>query len=236
VESGNVYLPHPEIEPWVEDLIEELAAFPYGRNDDQVDALTQALNRLRSTSASYRVPESQITVNPLSIPKEWPRGFAMVVARDKVAAVWAAQDPSGKIYLYDEHALPHAEPSENARAIRARGDSIPGLIHVAHGSIERYRIAELYQHLGLSVQSCGSVEDAAQYEFWLLLATNRLKIFTSLSMFLEEYRIGEDQSPLLVCAQALLSRRDVMRVEPKPEEVERYRYLIPWDVSCAWMR
>ena len=52
-----------------------------------------------------------------------------------------------------------------------------------------------------------------------LLTTNQLKIFASLSMFLEEYRIGEDQSPLLLCAQTLVSRLDLMTCqEPEPDE------------------
>jgi predicted phage terminase large subunit-like protein len=46
VESGNVYLPHPAIAPWVEDFVEECAAFPNGKYDDQVDQMGQALNRL----------------------------------------------------------------------------------------------------------------------------------------------------------------------------------------------
>lgn len=46
VESGHVYLPHPT-DPgneWVTDLISELRNFPFDVHDDQVDALTQALN------------------------------------------------------------------------------------------------------------------------------------------------------------------------------------------------
>lgn len=49
VESGNVYLPHPD-DPgneWVADLLSELRNFPYDAHDDQVDALTQALSELR---------------------------------------------------------------------------------------------------------------------------------------------------------------------------------------------
>lgn len=46
VEAGNVHLPAAELAPWVADLIEEAAAFPHGAHDDQVDAMTQALNRL----------------------------------------------------------------------------------------------------------------------------------------------------------------------------------------------
>lgn len=41
VESGNWYLPHPDIAPWVHDFIAELSAFPTGANDDQVDAFSQ---------------------------------------------------------------------------------------------------------------------------------------------------------------------------------------------------
>ena len=42
IEAGNVYLPHPLYAPWVNDFIEECAAFPNGAHDDQVDAMTQA--------------------------------------------------------------------------------------------------------------------------------------------------------------------------------------------------
>jgi predicted phage terminase large subunit-like protein len=46
VEAGNVYLPDPSVAPWVHDFVEECAAFPNGANDDQVDAMSQALMRL----------------------------------------------------------------------------------------------------------------------------------------------------------------------------------------------
>jgi predicted phage terminase large subunit-like protein len=45
IEAGNVYLPHPQIRPWIKDFIEECVAFPNGAHDDQVDAMTQALLR-----------------------------------------------------------------------------------------------------------------------------------------------------------------------------------------------
>jgi predicted phage terminase large subunit-like protein len=48
IEAGNVHLPDPDMGgfAWAADLIDEAAAFPNGAHDDQVDALTQALNRL----------------------------------------------------------------------------------------------------------------------------------------------------------------------------------------------
>jgi len=44
-EAGNVYLPDPSIAPWIHDFIEEFIVFPSGKNDDQVDGASQALNR-----------------------------------------------------------------------------------------------------------------------------------------------------------------------------------------------
>ena len=49
IAAGNVYLPHPAFAPWVQGFIEEHSSFPNGRNDDDVDALTQALARLSAT-------------------------------------------------------------------------------------------------------------------------------------------------------------------------------------------
>lgn len=46
-ESGCVYLPHPDQFPWVRGLIEEITTFPRGANDDQVDAMTQALIKMQ---------------------------------------------------------------------------------------------------------------------------------------------------------------------------------------------
>ena len=63
IESGNVYLPYPS-DPgneWVEDLLSELREFPNGKHDDQVDALTQALNGLRDGGrGSVSVPTGRL--------------------------------------------------------------------------------------------------------------------------------------------------------------------------------
>jgi predicted phage terminase large subunit-like protein len=46
VEAGNVWLPAPDLAPWVGDYITQHAAFPTGTNDDEVDQTSQALNRM----------------------------------------------------------------------------------------------------------------------------------------------------------------------------------------------
>lgn len=57
VEAQNVWLPHPEIAPWITDFVEECASFPKGAYDDQVDAFSQALVRLMYHSATRRQAE-----------------------------------------------------------------------------------------------------------------------------------------------------------------------------------
>jgi predicted phage terminase large subunit-like protein len=42
--SQGMYSYHGQAE-WVHDFVEEAASFPKGKHDDQVDAMSQALNR-----------------------------------------------------------------------------------------------------------------------------------------------------------------------------------------------
>ena len=241
IESGNVYLPHPAFAPWVDDFIAEAAAFPSGRNDDQVDAMTQALNRLRSTNGGLIIPEFQLTVNPFPIPDSWPRAFGMAITRAAVAALWGARDPSGTIYLFAEHLFPHAEPSANARAIQALGDWIPGVINfscVKGSQGERDAIAQLYRRLGLKIQQPATEgEEVGIYQLWQLLAENKIKVFASLSGFLAEYRVGDEQSPLLLCCRSLiLSGRSRMRVKPTRQPVVQRSNYRPCDRGDrSWM-
>lgn len=48
-DSGNVFLPHPSIAPWVLEVIEQICRFPKAPHDDDVDAMTQALLKLYTT-------------------------------------------------------------------------------------------------------------------------------------------------------------------------------------------
>lgn len=58
VESGNVFLPHPDVTPWVPGFIEECATFPNASHDDQVDGWSQAMDKL------YRPDEPGLPITP----------------------------------------------------------------------------------------------------------------------------------------------------------------------------
>lgn len=46
IEAGSIYLPSPEVCPWVGAFQDEHASFPNGSHDDQVDACSQAIHRM----------------------------------------------------------------------------------------------------------------------------------------------------------------------------------------------
>ena len=51
IEAGKVFL--PESAPWLNDFVDELAAFPNGVHDDAVDSTSQAINYLRHEPVHY---------------------------------------------------------------------------------------------------------------------------------------------------------------------------------------
>jgi predicted phage terminase large subunit-like protein len=222
-ESGNIYLPHPAIRAWVEEFVEETTAFPFGRHDDQLDAMTQALLRLRAMQANFGVPESQIIVEPFTIPDSWPRAFVISVTAASVAALWGARDQNGNVFLYAEHVLPHAEPAENAGAIKQRGAWIPGVVHTPSfkGSLaEKNSVTRLYHEQGLRVHTAPLGEQAGIYHLLQLLKAQKLKAFKSLSGFLSEYRTGDESALLLQCCYVLLaSGLRCMRPKAAPQLV-----------------
>lgn len=67
--GGNLYIPSAEIAPWIGEYVGELAAFPRGKYDDQVDSTTMALLYLRDShheptdlaSAEESAPASAIS-------------------------------------------------------------------------------------------------------------------------------------------------------------------------------
>jgi predicted phage terminase large subunit-like protein len=222
IESGNVYLPHPALAPWVEDFIEETAAFPNGRHDDQVDAMTQALNRLRQYGG-YQIPEAELVVEPFVIPPGWRHGFGLVVQPNGVAALWAAQSPDGTLFLYAEHECSRAEPGENARALTRQGSWIPGALYCGSNSgsrTTRHTIVEIYRKHGVKLALSPPAEQAAVYEFWQLLAAKKIRVFASLDGFLAAYRTRDDDAGLLRCCHALILSRTSMRAKPAPQPLD----------------
>lgn len=74
IEAGNVYL--PKFAEFTKGLVEEAAAFPNGAHDDQVDATTQALNRMIFHTTEAQKPQ---------VPKDLPEDLRRDLEADPVA-------------------------------------------------------------------------------------------------------------------------------------------------------
>jgi predicted phage terminase large subunit-like protein len=64
IESGNVLLPHDA--PWLSDFLAEVAAFPSGAHDDQLDPMFDAINLVQRLPAN-----KQQSFVPLPNLKKW---------------------------------------------------------------------------------------------------------------------------------------------------------------------
>jgi predicted phage terminase large subunit-like protein len=59
-ESLNVFLPHPDLYPWVRAFVSEMTSFPAAAHDDQVDSMTQALRRLYPVYGRLKIAQGAI--------------------------------------------------------------------------------------------------------------------------------------------------------------------------------
>lgn len=158
----------------------------------QRDARSKGIPQLGS-GAIYPVPESDIVVDPFTLPVYWPRSYGMDVGWNRTAAVWGALDrDTDTAYLYSEHYRGQAEPSVHAAAIRARGEWMHGVIDPAsrgRGQKDGEQLYENYLELGLHITKAENGVEAGLFDVWQRLSTGRLKVFKTLQHWLAEYRL-----------------------------------------------
>jgi hypothetical protein len=224
----------------------------------QRDARSKGIPALGSGSI-YPIAESDIKVKPFEIPKHWPRGYGLDVGWNRTAAVWLAHDrESGVRYLYSEHYRGEAEPTVHSSAIRGRGTWIPGWIDpAAHGRsqvdgeklITTYRQSIYGEDLGEQMlKNADHAVEAGLYAVWELLTAGRLKVFSSLSNWFEEFRIyHRDEKGQIVKKRdhlmdatryLILAGVELLAVEPPkkdPDDPEDKEFGFRHGRMTAWM-
>lgn len=173
-----------------EDKSEMMAAMPpYMR-----DARSKGVPALGS-GAIYPVPESEIVVPPMPIPAHWKHVYGMDVGWNNTAAVFAAIDPdSGITYITSDYKRGQSEPSIHAAAIlqRAKGIGKPGCIDPAskgRSQADGQQLLTIYRQLGLNVAEADNGVESGLYAVWQALTLGKLKIFSTCTALLDEYRI-----------------------------------------------
>jgi hypothetical protein len=145
------------------------------------------------SGAIYPVEQAAIIVDPFPIPRWWAKGYGLDVGWNKTAAIFGTHDrDSDVVYLYSEHYRGQAELSVHAEAIKARGEWLRGAIDPASagaGQIDGRQVLANYQDLGLDVIPANNAVEAGLQIVWQMLSTGRLKVFSTLSNWLNEHRL-----------------------------------------------
>lgn len=158
----------------------------------QADARRKGIPSL-GAGAIYPVPESEVVMPAFRLPDWWARAYGMDVGWNKTAAIWGAYDrDTDTIYCYSEHYRGHAEPTIHAKAIKMRGEWIPGLIDTAargRSQVDGRSLWKLYEDEGLHLHKSNKAVEAGLLEVLDRLSTGRLKLFDTLVHTLGEYRL-----------------------------------------------
>lgn len=158
----------------------------------QRDARSKGIPQL-GAGAIYPIPESDITVQPFVIPKDWLWAYGLDVGWNRTAAVWGVENPkSGERFLVSEHYRGQAEPVVHAEGIKARGSWIPGVIDpAARGRSQKdgSKLITEYRGQGLDLASANNAVETGLLRMWQDLSVGRLKVFAPLSNWFAEYRL-----------------------------------------------
>lgn len=170
--------------------------------------------------------DEMLAVKPFDIPKHWPRAYGLDFgwAPHPTAAIWGAWDrDSDIVYLYSEHRMKRELPAAHAAAIKMRGDWIKGNSETAGSNAEDgKRMINIYRELGLHLIRANKAVEAGIYIMRERIEQGRLKVFTPLLMWREEYesyqrkdgKLLKEYDDLMDATRYLLSRMETFETKP----------------------
>ena len=163
----------------------ELARTPAWAIDSRIHGIPQL-----GSGAIYPIPWTKVSTKRFEIPKHWKR-YAGLDVGGKTAGIWIAIDPGTNVhYIYQEYFREGALPSVHVQGLAIPGLWIPMAIDTAaHGSsqIDGQNLFDIYKDLGLNIHNANKSVEAGLYTCWELFEFDRLKVFSDLGKFQEEY-------------------------------------------------
>jgi len=166
----------------------------------------------------YPLDPKNYTIDDFQLPNHFQRIYGMDVGWNNTAAAWGAWDRDNDIiYLYSEHKQGQAEPVIHVKAIKSRGEWIPGQIDPAargRSQVDGESLYLLYRKEGLKIYPANNSVEAGIFKVWERLSTGRLKIFKSCTMLLREIslyhrdekgKVSKKNDHLLDCLRYLIN-------------------------------
>jgi hypothetical protein len=185
------------------------------------EARTKGIPSL-GASAIYPVPEPDIVVKPFEI-------LAFIGAL--MAPMWGgtgqrpyggALDPETDVlYTYSEHYRGQAEPAIYAQV--GRGSWNPGIDPAARGRTQTdgERLLAIYRELGLNLIPADKPVEAGTYAAWQRLPAGKLKVFSTLENWLQEFRIYRRDEKDRVVRENDHATRHLIEYDPMKEMWKR---------------
>lgn len=179
----------------------------------------------------YTAMEDDFVIDPFKIPGNWPKMYAMDVGWKITAAVWLALDPNtDTVYVIDEYYGSQQVPEVHAAAIKRRGKWLYGAIDPAamKGS-ERdgKKLVDEYRKLELNLILADNAVEAGITRVVNRLSVGKLKVFSTCSNFLQEYRIYardkdgriiKKRDHLMDCLRYGISRLGIAKLPPDEDD------------------
>lgn len=179
----------------------------------------------------FTTPESDFVISPFPIPPEWPRAFGLDIPyySGYVGCVWGAYDPDTEtLYIYKEYKASANLIKNYCDAIKRMGRWIPGVIDPSAKRKDRdgKELYQCYTEEGLDLTLANNALEAGLQRVQMLLSVNAIKVFSTCTNLLKEYRLysydkkGEvkrDQDDHLLDALRYLVMSGVQRAALNPE-------------------
>lgn len=188
---------------------EERARIVASYPEHERDARTKGIP-IMGSGRVFPIAEDAVKVEPFPIPPHWPRIVGLDFGIDHpTAAVWLAWDrDTDTLYVTDSYRVKDASILMHAAAIRTRGDWIP--VAWPHDGLQRdkgsgQQLAAQYKTQGLAMlkdratfEDGGNGLEAGVAQMLERLQTRRLRVFSHLTDWFEEFRLYHRKDGMIV--------------------------------------
>ncbi|MAK56547.1 MAG: DNA packaging protein [Pusillimonas sp.] len=162
------------------------------------------------SGAVFPIAESEIVVQPFSIPDDWPRICSMDLGWDHpTAAVWLAHNlETDTVYLYDVYKRAKQVPAIHASAIKGRGAWIP--VAWPHDALQTQKDSGIPMRDTYRTEGLNMLPERTQFEDGSIgvepgiqimlnrMETGKFKVFSNCEGWLEEYRMYHRKDGVIV--------------------------------------